>query len=479
MRTLAFDGRTGAAGDMLLGALLAAGADRDALAPVEDALPVEYRVERVTKRGIAATSVDVLLVDDENDERDQPAEESADGSDDPVSLDKAGSHPHEHQHDHSHAHSHDEGHDHSHDHTHSHSDDGSHAHSHNHAHEHDHGPDGHTHAEGHGVTRTFPEVVDLVEGMGLPDAVTDRAVSAFRRLGEAEAAVHGTSLSETAFHEVGADDAVADVVGAALLVADLDPDRIVTTPVAAGGGEVSMAHGTYPVPAPAVTNIAAEADWTLRGGPVDRELLTPTGAAVLAEFAEGVDALPPMEVSASGYGAGSANLDDRPNVVRAVVGEATGGLVRDEIRVLETNLDDASPELLGSLQRSLTDAGARDVTVVPTTMKKARPGHLVKVIVKPEDVPAVARRLAEETGTLGVRETATGHRWVAERSFETATLDVGDEAYEVTVKVASDDAGTVYDVSAEFDEADAVAAETGLSVREVMRRAERQVREQD
>jgi len=468
MRTLAFDGRTGAAGDMLLGALLAAGADRDALAPVEDALPVEYRVERVTKRGITATSVDVLLVDENGGATEQSTDEADGPADESVSLDKAGS-----SHGHDQSHDHGEDHDHGHDQSHDHGED----HGHGHDHSHDHGPDGHTHAEGHGVTRTFPEVVDLVEGMGLPDAVTDRAVGAFRRLGEAEATVHGTSLSETAFHEVGADDAIADVVGAALLVADLDPDRVVTTPVAAGGGEVSMAHGTYPVPAPAVTNIAAEADWTLRGGPVDRELLTPTGAAVLAEFAEGVDALPPMDVSGSGYGAGTADLDDRPNVVRAVVGEATGGLVRDEIRVLETNLDDASPELLGSLQRSLAEAGARDVTVVPTTMKKARPGHLVKVIVKPEDVGAVARRLAEETGTLGVRETGAGHRWVAERSFETATLDVDGEPYEVTVKVASDDAGSVYDVSAEFDDADAVAAATGLSVREVMRRAERQVRD--
>jgi uncharacterized protein (TIGR00299 family) protein len=467
MRTLAFDGRTGAAGDMLLGALLAAGADRDALAPVEDALPVEYRVERVTKRGITATSVDVLLVDDAD------ATAPTDATDDEGAVDKAGGF-HEHgdrSHDHSHSHG-----EHSHEHGHNH-DDHSHEHGHNHDdHSHEHG---HTHAEGHGVTRTFPEVVALVEGMGLPDEVTDRAIGAFRRLGEAEAAVHGTPLSETAFHEVGADDAVTDVVGAALLVADLDPDRIVTTPVAAGGGEVSMAHGTYPVPAPAVTNIAAEADWTLRGGPVDRELLTPTGAAVLAELAEGVAALPPMDVSGSGYGAGTADLADRPNVVRAVVGESTGALVRDEIRVLETNLDDASPELLGGLQRSLTEAGARDVTVVPTTMKKARPGHLVKVIVKPEDVPSVARRLAEETGTLGVRETGATHRWVAERSFETATLEVDGEPYEVTVKVASDDAGTVYDVSAEFDDADAVAAATELPVREVMRRAERQVRDRD
>jgi uncharacterized protein (TIGR00299 family) protein len=430
MRTLAFDGRTGAAGDMLLGALLAAGADRDALAPVEAALPVEYRVSRVDRSGITATLVDVLVTDDGADD---------DATDEGLpSLDKAGGHGH--------------------------------------AHTHSHG-DGHTHAEGHGMTRTYPEVVALVEGMALPPSVEARALGAFRRLGEAEATIHGTDLEATAFHEVGADDAVADVVGVALLLEDLGVDHVVTTPLHAGGGEVEMAHGVYPVPAPAVVEIADGADWTLRGGPVDRELLTPTGAAILAEIAEGVDALPPLRVSASGYGAGHADLAGRPNVVRAVVGEATGGLVRDEIRVLETNLDDAAPEVLGSLQRSLTEAGARDVTVVPTTMKKARPGHLVKVIVKPEDAQAVARRLAEETGTLGVRETGAGHRWVADRRFETAALEIGGETHEVTVKIASDDTGTPYDVSAEFDEADAVAAATGLPTREVMRRAEAQVRE--
>ncbi|MFC7234424.1 nickel pincer cofactor biosynthesis protein LarC [Halosegnis marinus] len=460
MRTLAFDGRTGAAGDMLLGALLAAGADRDALAPVEDALPVAYRVSRADKRGITATSVDVVLTENEEGEENGSENEDADEQDLP-SLDKAGGHAHGHGGDHA------QGDDHSHGHAH----DG-----HDHSHTHDHGPDGHTHAEGHGVTRTYPEVVALVESMGLPDAVEANALDAFRRLGEAEAAVHGTDLADTAFHEVGADDAVADIVGAMLLLRDLDPDRVVTTPVFAGGGEVSMAHGTYPVPAPAVVNVAEGADWDLRGGPVERELLTPTGAAILAAVAEGVPEFPSMRVAASGYGAGSADLGDRPNVVRATLGDASGGLVRDEIRVLETNLDDAAPEVLGSLQRSLAEAGARDVTVVPTTMKKSRPGHLVKVIVKPEDVAAVARRLAEETGTLGVRETGAGHRWVAERAFETAELEVAGETHAVTVKVASDADGAVYDVSAEFDEADAVAAETGLPVREVMRRAEDAVR---
>jgi uncharacterized protein (TIGR00299 family) protein len=451
MRTLAFDGRMGASGDMLLGALLAAGADPDALAPVEAAIDVEYRVSRVTDHGIEATDVDVVLADgaDEGDGAGHHGDEAGDHSDgagdhgdeagDAVPDDREPRH----------------------------ADD-------------DHTPgDDHEHppVEGRGPTRTFPEVLDVVDGMDLPEGVQADAEAVFRLLGEAEAAVHGTDLEETHFHEVGADDAIADVVGACLLLADLDVDRVVTTPLAAGGGEVSTGHGRYPVPTPAVVELAGRADWDLRGGPVEAELLTPTGAAILAHVAEGVERLPPLRVRASGYGAGGYEFPERPNVLRAVVGAERAGLVPDDVRVLETNIDDASPEVLGGLQETLADAGALDVTVLPATMKKSRPGHLVKVVVKPEDADRVTRRLAEETGTLGVRETGVGHRWIAERTFETATLDVDGATYEVDVKVASDEGGAVYGVSGEYDDALAVARETDLAVREVLRRAEAEVRE--
>lgn len=394
MRTLAFDGRTGASGDMLLGALLSAGADRDALAPVEDALDVTYEVTETAATGIGATDVTVRVGDDA-------------------------------------------------------------------------GPGD---ADGHG--RTYPEVVALVESFALPEAVESDALAVFELLAGAESRVHGTDPAETHFHEVGTVDAVADVVGVALLVADLAPDRVVTTPVSAGGGEVTFSHGTYPVPVPAVVELAGRADWDLRGGPVERELLTPTGAALLAHFATGVDALPPMDVEAVGYGAGDRDLGDRPNVVRATVGEAAGDLRREDVVVLETNLDDASPELLGGLQETLAAAGARDVSVVPLTMKKSRPGHLVKVVVAPEDAERVARRLAVETGTLGVRSTPTTHRFVAERTVETVAVEVDGTSHAVDVKVATDREDAVLDVSAEYDDAAAVAERTGVPVREVMRRAE-------
>jgi uncharacterized protein (TIGR00299 family) protein len=476
MKTLAFDGRMGASGDMLLAALLAAGADRTVLTPVEEALPIHYEVGETDKNGISATTVSVLLDDDES----EAESENADNS-----------HNHEHSHDeeHGHDHSHDEERGHHHD-EHTHSD-----HDHTHA-DHDHTHSDHDHAEGSGPLRTYPEVVEIVESMGLSASVEADALAVFELLGEAEASVHGTDLESTHFHEVGADDAIADVVGAALLVDDLSPERVVTTPLATGGGAVEMSHGVYPVPTPAVVEIAERADWSLRGDPVEAELLTPTGAALLAHFAEGVETLPSLEIDSSGYGAGGYEFAEHPNVLRAMVGESeageseigegkvgeseaeeTGRLVHDDIAVLETNLDDAPPEILGGLQESLAAVGARDVSIVPLTMKKSRPGHLVKVICKPDDAEAVARRLAEETGTLGIRQAGATHRWIANREFETVVVNLGGERYEVDVKIASDEDGEVYDVSAEYDDCAAVAKEADVALREVMRQAENAVRE--
>ena len=450
MRTLAFDGRTGASGDMILAALVATGADPAVLSPVEDSLDVEYQIGETTRNGIAATTVDVVVSG--------------------AATDKAGGANGGHDHDHGHTHDHDHDHSHTHDHDHD------HGHTHDHDHDHSHTHDTDT-AEGAGPVRTHAAVLDIVAGMDLDDEVARRARAVVGRLAEAEATVHGTSVDDIHFHEVGADDAIADIVGCCLLLDDLDVDRVVTSPVAGGGGSVAMSHGTYPVPAPAVVELAAGAAWRLVGGPVEHELLTPTGAALLAEFAEGVDALPSLNVSASGYGAGTKSFEEHPNVLRAVVGDGSGGLRRDDITVLETNLDDATPEVLGGLQESLVAAGARDVSVLPATMKKSRPGHLVKVITKPEDAERVAHRLAVETGTLGIREHGAGHRWVAERAFETVTLDIAGEAYDVSVKVASTTDGEVYDVSAEYDDAAAVARATDLPVRTVVQRAEAAARE--
>jgi hypothetical protein len=480
MQTLAFDGRTGASGDMLLGALLAAGGDPAALAPVEDALPVSYEVSEVTRGGIAATNVDVRrhrTADDpattsnrRSDDGDpdghghgDPGGDGADGGgrDRDRDRDREGEHGRSHDHGHEHNHGHDHGHDHNHD------------HDHGYDHDHDHDRD----AQGAGPHRSLEEVLAIVGSMDLPEEVTASARAVFERLDAAEAAVHGTDPGAVRFHEVGEDDAIADVVGVCLLFADLNPDRVVTTPVAVGGGEVTASHGTYPVPAPAVVELVEAADWDVRGGPVEAELLTPTGAALLAELAEGVASLPSLRVRASGYGAGSIELDGRPNVLRAIRGDGRSELRREDIAVLETNVDDVSPEVLGDLQSSLADAGARDVSVIPTTMKKARPGHLVRVVVRPADAERVARRLAAETGTLGVRETGAGHRWVADRRFESVEIEVDGTTRAVTVKVATDADGNLLDVSGEFDDAAALARATGQPTRELLRRAESAWRE--
>ncbi|MFP8952253.1 nickel pincer cofactor biosynthesis protein LarC [Natrialbaceae archaeon A-arb3/5] len=469
MRVLAFDGRLGASGDMILAALLDAGADPDSLSPVTDALGVEFRIDETVKCGISSTAVDVVYTD-----ADEPGHEHDEGDDHQSHEQEQHSHGHHHG-----EHEHDgEGHTHEHDH-------GEHD-GESHTHEHHHGEGGHTHehkhddadehvrAEGHGPHRSYREVCDIVEEMGLPPAVERDALAIFERLGEAEASVHGEKLADIHFHEVGADDAIADIVGATLLLHDLGPDRVVTTPLATGGGSVSMSHGEYPVPTPAVVELAAEADWSLRGGPVETELLTPTGAAILAHVADGVDSLPSLSLDRSGYGAGGYDLDPHPNVLRVLVGDGgeRGGLVEDEIAVLETNVDDVTPEVLGGLQETLVEAGARDVSILPATMKKSRPGHLVKVICKPADRTRVARTLAEETGTLGVRDAGATHRWIADREFETVEVELDGNVYEVAVKLASDADGTVYDASAEYEDARAVAAETGVPVRTVIRRAE-------
>lgn len=421
MYALVFDGRTGASGDMILGALLAAGATEDALTAVESSLPVEYHIDETVKNGIHATAVSVIIPGDDTQDADTDS--------------------HHHGHDHDHSLSHD----------------------HSHA---------HTHAEGHGPHRTYAECMSIVDDMDLPQAVTTDAKAIFTLLGEAEATVHGTDLADTHFHEVGADDAIADIVGAALLMNDLTPDHIYTTPVATGQGEISMSHGQYPIPPPAVMYLAEMADWEIYGGSLETELLTPTGAAILAHYATGVSEIPNMRIEQAGFGAGSKSFTDRPNVLRAIMGSTRQSLQRDEIRVLETNLDDATPEVLGSLYDTLREAGARDVSIIPITMKKSRPGHLVQVIVKPADVQQVAHTLAAETGTLGIRESSVGHRWIADREFQTVSLEIADESVDITVKIARDSAGNIYDVSTEFDEALRIASDTDMPVRTIIDRAE-------
>lgn len=394
MTTVAFDPRMGASGDMLLGALLDAGADRDALSPISDTLDIEFNVEEIVVQGISATRVAV------------------------------------------------------------------------------HHGGGHDHSEGGGPHRTLAEVIEVLETLGLNSSLDETAIEIFHLLAEAEAAVHGTSIEETHFHEVGADDAIADVTGTLALLEDLDVDRVLTVGIAVGDGEVETSHGIYPVPPPAVAEIAARSHLNIYGGPVSAELLTPTGAAILGVIAETVDTLPPLRIDSVGYGAGQRSFEARPNVLRAMVAEPEPALRQESISVLETSVDDITPEILGHLQTSLKSSGALDISILPLTMKKSRPGHLIQVITRPADEGRVVRTLAEETGTLGIRSVSSAHRWTTERKLASVAIDVEGDSHEVGVKIATDQEGTVLDISAEFDDAASIATETDVPVRSIMRKAE-------
>lgn len=320
--------------------------------------------------------------------------------------------------------------------------------------------------------RSPDAIITIIESMDLDASVRTAAIETVERLAEAEARVHGVSVDEVHFHEVGADDAIADICGTHALLDDLEVDRVVTAPVAAGSGTVDMVHGTYPVPPPAVTTLAETAGWTIQPGPIEGELLTPTGAALLTTIATGVEQLPAMHLEATGYGAGDRRFPDRPNVLRALLGMTIGSLAREEICVLETIVDDVTPETIGSLHETLAEAGALDVAALPATMKQSRPGHLIQVVVREADAAAVAKRLATETGTLGVRELPVTHRFVANRRIETVEIEIGGHRYCVDVKLATDQAGACFDVSTEDADARSVARQAGVPVRTVRRLAE-------
>ncbi|SES80372.1 hypothetical protein SAMN04488587_1089 [Methanococcoides vulcani] len=318
--------------------------------------------------------------------------------------------------------------------------------------------------------RKYADLIDTVKAAALPAEVEKSALGVFRLIGETESRVHGKTLEELHFHEVGQDDALADVIGSCYAIHKIKADHIFCTPVNVGGGNVKAAHGTFPVPAPATLEI-------LKGSGLDiyssgeRELLTPTGAAILAYFAEPVDRLPMGKILETGYGAGDADIEI-PNVLRTMLMDVTGELSRDSIEVLETNVDDVTGEVLGNLFDKLMEAGAKDVAITPTTMKKGRSGHIIQVIAKPEDSTRIAGELMRQTGTLGVRVIPTKHRFIADRRMDSATIAIADKEYKVAVKIAQDKSGEILHISAEYEDCRRVSDITGLPLKEVMRRTE-------
>jgi uncharacterized protein (TIGR00299 family) protein len=315
-------------------------------------------------------------------------------------------------------------------------------------------------AEETSVVRTAAHIVALVEEARLPDRVRDRALATFHALARAEGHLHRRPPEQVHFHEVGGIDAIVDVVGTCAALEVLGVDRIVVSPVANGIGMVRAAHGLLPVPAPAVVEL-------LRGAPtyaldVPLELTTPTGAALAAALAHDWGPMPAMRIEASGFGAGTADLEDRPNLVQVVLGEAAADLVEGQPVVLvEANVDDATGETLAHAVAALLDAGAHDAWISPIVMKKGRPAHTVSALADPALAAQVADVLVAETGSLGVRGQ-TLQRWPRARDHDSVEVD----GLPVRVKVGSGR------VKVEHDDAARVARRTGRPLREVVSLAE-------
>mgnify|MGYP001813544953 CR=1 FL=1 len=323
----------------------------------------------------------------------------------------------------------------------------------------------HTDAETHGHSghRPVGEIIDLVTGADLPHRVRDLAVDVFRRLAEAEGAVHGIDPLDVGLHEVGAVDSIVDVVGACAALVSLGVDEVVCSPVALGTGSIRSAHGVLPNPAPATMALLADAGAPTVGLDTTLETTTPTGAALVTTWARQFGAMPALTVEAVGYGAGTADPAERANVVQVVIGRATVADRDDSgtpVVLLEANVDDATGEVLAHAVARLLAAGAHDAWLVPIVMKKGRPAHTVSVLADPSRVTELRELLVRETGTLGVRAREL-RRWPQRRTMTTVDVD----GHRIGVKIGADR------VKVEFDDAAEAAAALGLPVRTVIERA--------
>lgn len=312
--------------------------------------------------------------------------------------------------------------------------------------------------------RDWADLSGILRKGKLEPAVRDRALAIFRRLVEAEAEVHGLPVDRVHLHEAGAVDAIVDVVGAAVGLAHLAPDRIVVSPLTTGYGTVTCEHGAYPVPAPATALLVRGAP--VRGGDIEGERLTPTGAAILAEVADAWGSLPAMRPARVGYGAGARDFPGTPNALRMIVGSgepASEPAPAGEVLVLEVTLDDAPPQTLAYASERLLAAGALEVFATPVHMKKGRSGQLLTVLARPEDLDPLAAIVFAETTTLGLRHRREG-RIELERRVDRVRTELGP----VRVKVGLH-AGRITQVWPEYEDCAAIARRRGVPLKEVQR----------
>jgi len=326
--------------------------------------------------------------------------------------------------------------------------------------EHHHDDHGHHH-------RPYRDIVALITAADIPERVKQRSLAVFATLGHAEAEVHGVSIDDVEFHEVGGVDAIIDIVGTCAALEVLNVDHISASPLAVSHGTVCSSHGRIPNPGPAVARMLATHDIPVKGIDVDYEVSTPTGVALVTTLATSFGAAPTMIVDSVGHGAGTKNPADRANVVQVLLGtvniEATDDA--ETLIVLETNTDDVTPEVLAYTVTSLMAAGANDAWVTPILMKKERPGHCLQVLCRPEAMHEMRAIISRETGSLGIRATAL-QRFAQPRN----TVTVKVLGHDIDVKCSDNR------VKAEFDHAARAARETGMPLREVMRLAEEAAR---
>jgi pyridinium-3,5-bisthiocarboxylic acid mononucleotide nickel chelatase len=397
MKTLYLDIFSGISGDMFIGAMLDLGVDFHAFEHELEKLGVEgyhLHFRRAQKSAIEGVKFDVHLEDDHHHE-----------------------HGHEHQHEHGHSHEH--GH-HHHEHEHQH-----HGHSHSHAHEHHHddhdhdhehhGHEGHEHhGHEHEHGRSFAEIRELIQRSKLSPWVKEKAVGVFTRIARAEGKIHGMPAEEVHFHEVGAVDSIVDVVGACVALEMLGKPRVVANHVVEGTGFIQCAHGRFPIPAPATLNILGDARIAISQCEEPHELVTPTGAAILAEFVESFGPMRGLVAEKVGFGLGTRDNKTRPNVLRAVLGaskqEAANDWETDTVVSLETNLDDCLPEALGRFMERALEAGALDVFYTPVQMKKNRPGVVLTVLCAENGADGFSEMMLRETTAFGVRRTVYERR---------------------------------------------------------------------
>ena len=317
------------------------------------------------------------------------------------------------------------------------------------------------------TSRGYSDIVGMIDKSGLSSAVKERAQRVFRRIGDAEAKIHGIPLEKVHFHEIGAVDSIVDIVGGCIAVEALGVDEIQASPPRLGSGFVETAHGRFPVPAPATLEL-------LKGIPVQSssdpvELVTPTGAALLAEFCTKFGPMPAMSIEKIGYGAGSRDLDKAPNVLRAVLGESAEDSRRyteaDSVAVIETNIDDMNPQLYGDVMERLLAAGALDVFLTPVQMKKNRPGTLLTVLCERNGVDALTELILMHTTSFGVRVHEAQRRKLA-REIVTVKTKFG----EIEVKIGRL-GGKIVTRSPEFESCQQAAARFNISVKDAYNEA--------